>query len=149
MTTTSTRILTQVQDLIDDTARGIVHPQAGVENPDEIARALADAGFLITEDAITIPRIDLSKVTEEGDTFATTPPTRLHRDTNPAKVRAIGLAYLALAERLTDHRADDEAQVDALATLLKDDAQFGLGRPDADEIARRLVKAGVRAPRED
>ena len=145
MTTTSTRILTQVQDLIDDTARRSVHPQAGVENPDEIARALADAGFLITEDVITIPRTDLPKVKEDAY-GVTARGIDASKHAFPPLLRAKAYAFLAMAEHLEKNPPIDEAEVDALAERVRKVGDLG-NRLTLRDI-RDLVQAGVRAPKE-
>ena len=98
-------------------------------------------------DVITIPRTDLPAVKENAYGVVAR-GIDASKHAFPPLLRAKAYAFLAMAEHLEKNPPIDEAQVDALATLLKDDAQFGLGRPDADEIARRLVKAGVRAPKE-
>ena len=99
---------------------------------------------------ITIPRTDLPAVFKDDTHYlvgSTSWPHKVAHDLGQ-RFRVDALESLAMAEHLDANPPIDEAEVDALATLLKDDAQFGLGRPDADEIARRLVKAGVRAPKE-
>ena len=89
---------------------------------------------VVPADAIVIERSTLPvvSVTEVGsmkvaDTvFCGYDESMLRRDV---------LQRLALAEHL-------KAQVEALATALKDEPMFGLGRPDADIIARSLIAQG-------
>lgn len=58
------------------------------------------------------------------------------------KARERANELLALAEHLDANPPVDEAQVDALATLIADDGDWET--QDADVIARRLVEQGVR-----
>lgn len=118
----------------------------------EVAVARADflAAVAAECNVIVIDRNDLSKVSfgadEDGDprwsagdstwTFARGQTPR------SADLRSRALDSLALAEYLDAHPPVDEADVEALASALKDEPLFGLGRPDANEVARHLLATG-------
>jgi hypothetical protein len=106
-------------------------------------------------DAIVIERADLPKVEPESsvaplrvplpDEFWSTDIDGPIRSVGPNSPngkpewhRARGLAHLALAEYLREHPPVDEAQVAALATVLREATVRG----DFDHYARQLIRAG-------
>lgn len=100
-----------------------------------------DLAARIRDQFLVIPRTDLPLVTVHGH-------GRITADGLGGEVSGVetasrnALAWLALAEYLDAHPPIDQAQVNALAAALKDHPMFGLGRPDADLIARDLIATG-------
>lgn len=104
-------------------------------------------------DTIIIPRADLPKVDARGGVLVAelgdeergaAAEARLDRDVPNSHAewhRAKANAHLALAEHLDAHPPVDEAEVDALAALIRDTGARP-GGADSIPIARRLLATG-------
>lgn len=106
---------------------------------------------LVPADAIVIERDELppTRLTSDGSEVVAgsgEPGTRWMRVAAGADAAMqAALAYFAIHKHLTAHSPIDEAQVQALRSLVSDVVP-GISRAEHDAIARRLVEAGVRAP---
>lgn len=91
-------------------------------------------------DVIIIDRADLPPVEEQNDVLQAG-HIFLHRKDQPGRDPGEqARAWLALAEHLEHNPPVDEAQVDALAKVIRDQGEY----LDESVLARRLVAAGVR-----
>ena len=97
-------------------------------------------------DVIVIPRSALPEVwVENGRAYAGREANELYSSPVDGNLNWSGnyaLAVLAVHEHIKANPPVDEAQVDALAKVIRDQGEY----LDESVLARRLVAAGVRAP---
>lgn len=134
----------------------------GITQADENERAVAmdRAEFLAAVSAelgvLIINRDDLPKVKEDGNRYEVDGETfwggvpDYWKGTRADLARAFALRDLALAEYLAANPPVDEDQVNALADLIieADGTSSVTQKLAIRDVARRLVRAGVRAPEE-
>lgn len=130
--------------------------EAGRENVAYIARDEMLTALSEQLDSIVIPREVLPTVDDSGEHLVVhdvpTPgggplsPIGARRSANTESIRLHAHALLALAEHLEKHPPVDEAQVDALESILGDFAVADehSGARDDRQLARLLVARGVR-----
>ena len=106
-------------------------------------------------DVITIPRTTVEQVSgpdDDGDYLITsTGPFEdewVDAKHTPDAIRQTAHELLAIAEHKAANPPIDQAQVDALYDALVNEDGGDLAEVDLGTLARRLVKAGVRAPQE-
>lgn len=112
-------------------------------SPLDLDRAEFLAAVATELNVLVIPRTDLPKVKRlYGVTYAVGGDESTHSAATAEYARERAIGYLAVAEYLDAHPPIDQAQVAALATLLRDTGARPNGA-DTIPIARRLVQAGV------
>lgn len=137
----------EIENVVDTDAVWITTTNARGHITIEGKRTAFLAAVATELDVIVILRTDLPKVTEDkygdglvvsGDDFGPYTP-----NLNPAELRVAALRQIAIAEHLEQHPPVDQAQVNALATLLDGiDSDLDQGIDDAPAYARRLLATG-------
>lgn len=116
-----------------------VRPETGpevvavVERADFLAAVSSELGVVI------IDKADLPEVAGYNATHDLVGVMALSKSSDPAALRREAFRYLAYAEHLEGHPPVDEAQVSALAALMRDTENL---RNDVDKQARRLIATG-------